>query len=124
MRNAAQASLEEANAVLLTGTDAPALRNEELLAALQVLQGGADVVMIPAEDGGYVLLGVSRDHPDLFRAMPWGGDQVAAITRERCAQAGLALVELPVCWDIDRPEDVGRLAAEIPGFAAFRNPAE
>ena len=124
MRNAACACLKEAGAVLLTGTDAPSLQNDQLLAALQALQAGADVVMVSAEDGGYVLLGIRSDHPGLFSAMPWGGAQIAAITRKRCAEAGLELVELPVCWDIDRPEDVGRLAAEIPGFAAFRNPAE
>ena len=120
MRNAARDCLEEAGAVLLTGTDAPALRNEELLAALQALHGGADVVMTPAEDGGYVLLGLRGDHPGLFSAMPWGGAQVAAMTRARCAAAGLQLVELPVCWDVDRPEDLERLAAENPGFSAFR----
>ncbi len=97
---------------LLVGTDTPLLDADYLARALQRLDHGDDVVMGPAEDGGYVLLGLWRDWPSLFRDVPWGGERVAAITRERCRRQGLELYELPTLWDMDRPEDIVRLCRE------------
>jgi len=95
---------------LLVGTDVPLLDGGYLEPALLRLAGKeVDVVMGPAEDGGYVLLGLRRARPQLFRDMPWGGDHVAAITRERCRRLGLNLCELQTLWDLDRPEDIARL---------------
>jgi len=120
MCNAARECLKDAGIVLLTGTDAPTLGSHELGAAVQALRTEANVVMVPAEDGGYVLLGVRGDHPHLFNDMPWGSERVAAVTRQRCGKIGLKLVELPVCWDVDRPQDLARLVAAVPDFAAWR----
>jgi glycosyltransferase A (GT-A) superfamily protein (DUF2064 family) len=68
-------------------------------------------VVIPAEDGGYVLIGSRRPQPGLFNGMTWGTDQVMAQTRQRLAQHGLTWRELPPQWDVDRPEDLARLRA-------------
>lgn len=109
---AASALARGGDAVILVGTDAPLLDASCLESALRLLQGDADVVMGPAEDGGYVLLGLREAHPKLFQGMPWGGDQVAHQTRVCCRTEGLALHELPMLWDVDRPRDVMRLCRE------------
>jgi hypothetical protein len=65
-----------------------------------------DAVLGPAVDGGYVLLGLRRAESALFTDMPWGGDRVAEITRERMAALGWRWRELPALRDVDRPEDL------------------
>ncbi len=81
-----------AGAVLLIGTDCPVLEPAHLQAAARSLAAGDDVVIVPAEDGGYVLVGLNRPRPDLFTDMPWSTAEVMAITRERARD--LALGEL------------------------------
>jgi len=120
MFNAVRESLAYADAVLLTGTDAPAMRNQHFEQALEHLYRGADVVMQAATDGGYVMLGVRAALSELFADMPWGGDQVAQLTRLRCRQLGKALVDLPESWDIDVPDDYDRLVSEG-GLSTFRD---
>lgn len=115
------AALEDALAAgtrpVLVGSDLPGLTPEHLRDAAAALEGGADAVFAPAEDGGYGLVGLARPWPELFRDVPWGTDAVMAETRARAA--GGALVELAPLWDIDEPEDLARLA-ERPGFEACR----
>ena len=100
--------------LLLIGCDCPALRPADLLAAAAALRGdaadGHDAVFIPAEDGGYVLVGLRRPQPSLFAGIDWGSERVMAQTRARLASAGLRWLELPALWDVDRPEDLSRLA--------------
>ena len=117
MRHAAAAALHGARKVVLIGSDVPALGSVHLQRALCDLEA-FEVVMNPAEDGGYVLLGVRTDHPGLFEDMPWGGEQVAAETRRRCRAAGLRLREGERLWDLDRPNDLARLAA-VPALEAW-----
>ena len=69
---------------------------------------GADVVCQPAEDGGYVLIGMWQPQPTLFTDMPWSTAKVMAQTRARAQAAGLRLLELPSLWDVDNPEDLPR----------------
>ncbi|MCR3844250.1 hypothetical protein K3Z92_10970, partial [Pseudomonas aeruginosa] len=47
----------------------------------------------------------------LFESMPWGGDRLLALTCERLRQLGWEHHLLPALWDVDRPEDLPRLAA-------------
>jgi glycosyltransferase A (GT-A) superfamily protein (DUF2064 family) len=65
-----------------------------------------DAVLGPAEDGGYVLLGLRHAAPALFRDMPWGEESIAALTRERMRELGWRWRELPALRDLDRPEDL------------------
>ncbi|KFX70153.1 hypothetical protein TMS3_0111715 [Pseudomonas taeanensis MS-3] len=102
--------LAESDGVILIGNDCPALDAEYLSGACAALHT-QPVVLGPAEDGGYVLLGLRRVHPSLFNAMPWGSDRVLAVTRERLQQLEWSHQLLPVLWDVDRPEDLPRLAA-------------
>jgi uncharacterized protein len=110
MRHAAAECLGEADKVLLSGCDAPCQSPGDLIQALNALQSPHDVTMQPAEDGGYLLLGLRQVAAGLFERIPWGGDRVAAITRQRCRAAGLSLYELLPGWDVDRPADLLRLA--------------
>ncbi len=95
--------------VIITGTDCPALTAAHLLEAAAALREGHDAVFAPAEDGGYALVGLAREAPQLFAGIAWGGDDVMAATRERLRNSGLRWRELATLWDIDRPDDYQRL---------------
>ncbi len=95
--------------VVLMGSDCPALRPADLRAALRALHGGADAVFVPAEDGGYPLIGLRRVSRRLFDGIPWGSTQVMARTRRRLAALRWRWTELRAVWDVDRPEDAIRL---------------
>lgn len=110
MLHAATAALADAEAVVLIGCDCPGLGPAQVTAALAALlePPQQDAVLGPADDGGYVLLGLRRAAPELFTDMPWGGDQVAAITRARMAGLGWRWQELPPLADVDRPADLAQ----------------
>lgn len=97
--------------VVLIGTDCPRLTPRDLRDAADALAGRADVVIAPAEDGGYGLIAARRPLPILFRDMPWSSATVASLTRERAARSGLKLAELRTVWDVDTPADYRRLVA-------------
>ncbi|UHD17317.1 TIGR04282 family arsenosugar biosynthesis glycosyltransferase [Thiocapsa bogorovii] len=107
LSTAAEDALGRADAVLLLGADIPSLDADYCASALATL-GESDAALGPAEDGGYVLLGLKAPAPALFTDMPWGGEHVAAMTRGRIASLGWRCSELPVLWDLDRPEDLMR----------------
>jgi rSAM/selenodomain-associated transferase 1 len=96
---------------LVIGTDCPALTPAHLRESAQALPSH-DAVVIPAEDGGYVLIGMNHPHEVLFSGMTWSTDRVMAETRSRIARAGLTCHELPPLWDIDDPDDVDRMERE------------
>jgi uncharacterized protein len=103
-----------AGPTLVIGNDCPALTPHHLREAAAALRDGNDAVIIPAEDGGYVLIGLREPQPALFCAMRWSVATVLAETRRRMAQCGLRARELAGLWDVDVPEDFGRLLQ--PGF--------
>ena len=78
------------------------------------LRDGDDAVIIPAEDGGYVLIGLREPQPALFCAMRWSVPTVLAETRRRLARCSLRARELARLWDVDVPDDLSRLSQ--PGF--------
>ncbi|MBU1358460.1 MAG: TIGR04282 family arsenosugar biosynthesis glycosyltransferase [Gammaproteobacteria bacterium] len=100
--------------VLIAGTDCPALRPSHLREAAAALHRGVDAVFIPAEDGGYVLVGLRQPQPALFADMTWSTDRVMADTRTRARSLGLRTHELAPLWDVDVPADLDRLAALAP----------
>ena len=97
--------------LLVIGADCPALTPDHLRAAAAALEA-KDAVLIPAEDGGYVLLGLARPIPGLFEGVAWGTAAVMAQSRERLAAARADWIELAALWDVDRPEDYARLQRE------------
>ncbi len=89
---------------LLIGSDCPALTPLTLRQAAAALDHH-DAVLVPALDGGYVLLGLTRPQPALFAAIAWGTDSVLAATRARVRSAGLRCAELEPLPDLDTPDD-------------------
>ena len=70
------------------------------------------IVFGPAEDGGYGLIGLSGATPDIFAGIPWGSSTVMKSTRNILTAKGLAWRQLEPIWDVDRPEDLKRLARD------------
>ena len=112
MYRALAAGLRRFRAAILVGTDCPGLRPRDLRRAARLLRCACDVVLAPAEDGGYGLIGARRLSPALFEGVSWGSAQVFAQTVHRLSLAGLRWRALRTLWDVDRPEDLERLAAE------------
>jgi rSAM/selenodomain-associated transferase 1 len=109
MAHAAREAIETAHQVVIVGTDCPVLNPTYVKHAIAALMSGNDAVVGPAEDGGYCLLGLNRIDDELFRDMPWGGERVLNETRRRLDRLRWRWCELPVLWDVDRPEDLRRL---------------
>jgi uncharacterized protein len=103
--------------LLLIGSDCPALRVEHLESAASALRDGHDAVFIPAEDGGYVLVGLRCPQPRLFEDIEWGSDRVMVQTRERLLETKLRWAEPLTLWDVDEAVDLERLAL-LDGFSA------
>jgi rSAM/selenodomain-associated transferase 1 len=106
---------------LVVGVDCPALTTDHLRMAAEALRDGLDAVVIPTEDGGYVLIGLQRPQPHLFTDMAWGADTVMAETRRRLAQSNLTWREPAQLWDVDVPADLERMRAA--GFGNLLNSA-
>ena len=109
MAHAFADALQRSSCVLCIGADCPALTAQHLSAAAATLRNGKDAVFVPAEDGGYALVGLARSAPQLFDDMTWGEAQVMAQTRTRLRALGLRWCELETLWDVDFPQDYLRL---------------
>ena len=107
MSSAIKGSLSVYKRVVLIGTDAPSLTLDQIEHAIQQL-AEKDVVIGPADDGGYVLIGMSQHSHAVFQSIHWGSEKVLAATREKIQQNSLSSFELESCWDIDRVEDYRR----------------
>jgi rSAM/selenodomain-associated transferase 2/rSAM/selenodomain-associated transferase 1 len=121
MLHAFAALLRAHDRVLLVGTDCPALTPQHLRHAA-VLLDDHDAVVWPAEDGGYVLIGLRSTAPELFAGVDWGTPRVMAQTRERLRQLGWRWAEPAPLWDVDRAEDYDRLVGS--GLLETLRPAE
>lgn len=99
--------------VVLVGSDLPGLTSMILGEAFGALETHR-VVLGPAMDGGYYLIGMKKDTPDLFSGIPWGSEYVFLRTLERIAQLGLGVKLLKKLHDVDRPEDLPSAAFFVP----------
>ncbi len=107
MAGALGTALDRAPAAVLIGTDCPALHPTLLRRAAGAL-AEVDAVFAPAEDGGYVLVGLRRPAPELFQGIDWGTGRVWRQTLRRLRTHGLRWTALPPLPDLDRPEDLRR----------------
>lgn len=112
MARAAQRALSAGEPVLLMGTDCPELTAGRIQTAAASLTA-ADAVLVPAFDGGYVLLGLNRFDASLFAGIAWSTATVAQETRRRVEQLGWSLQTLPTLHDIDEPADLRWLPAHL-----------
>ncbi len=111
---------EGARQVIAVGTDCPDLSAGRLAEAAIALDR-ADVVLGPAHDGGYYLVGIRRPCLELFKNIAWGTDSVLRQTLATARRLGLHVRLLPALSDIDEPEDLlvwRRLGGAMPGMAA------
>jgi len=111
-RVSAQAG-EDLGARMLVGSDCPALSAGYLWRAAAALEE-APVVIGPAVDGGYVLIGATRIEAAVFAGIVWGGSEVFAATRRNLDAAGIDYRSLPALADVDRPDD-------LPAWEAIRD---
>lgn len=111
MNHAFCTALDTYSRALIVGCDCPSLTGQDLEEALIALNQRGCCVLAPAEDGGYVLIGLNQPHPELFDNMPWGTGQVLEQTRTRIKHYNLHYQELKQQWDIDTPDDLARYHA-------------
>jgi rSAM/selenodomain-associated transferase 1 len=107
MSNAIRFMLDQYKKIIIIGTDAPALDIDTIANVINELDN-RDAVLVPAEDGGYVLLGVSSYHQQLLANVPWGTEEVLSTTLENIDSLGMKYSLVGTCWDVDRPEDLQR----------------
>ena len=91
--------------VIIIGTDCPQISPLILTDAINGLDR-ADLVLGPAHDGGYYLIGQKRTNSFLFTDIPWGTEMVLEKTIESATQHNLNITKLEPLHDIDRPEDI------------------
>jgi rSAM/selenodomain-associated transferase 1 len=99
--------------VVVIGSDSPTLPPAILRSAFAALRQDADVVLGPAEDGGYYLVGAARLVPEMFERIPWGTDRVLAATLAALDRSGARTVLMPRWYDVDHPQDLDRVRADL-----------
>ncbi len=100
--------------VVIIGADSPTLPPSYVESAAAALSNSrADAALGPTDDGGYYLVGLRRPAPGLFRGVDWSTPRAYAQTAGNAARLGLRLLELPPWYDVDTPEDLARLRAEL-----------
>ena len=105
MQHAISDALNRSDRVVLIGSDCPDWKADDLNQAFAQLNE-KEVVITPALDGGYVLIGCRKNAVELFFDIPWGSDQVLAMTRARLESLGWTWSELPAHPDIDTETDL------------------
>lgn len=108
-------ALGRGGSAVLIGTDCPGLTEADLEEAFSALERGTSVVLGPATDGGYYLIGLRRSLPTLFCAMAWGSGRVYAETVARLDRQEIPYHSLRRRDDVDTPEDYRRLCAQRAG---------
>ena len=116
MLRALNTAIDAHGRAVLIGADCPVFTPKHLLRALLSL-GADDIVLTPAEDGGYVLIGARRTHDRMFDNIDWGTASVFAQQHTALAACGLSAHELETLWDVDRPADLVRLKDLRPPLA-------
>jgi uncharacterized protein len=102
---------------ILIGSDSPTLPASILRAAVDAVRQGDNVVLSPAQDGGYTLIGLSKPHRRLFDDMPWSTAAVYQLTVRRALEIGLPVVSVPGWYDIDNEASLQMLEDEMAGKA-------
>ncbi|MFN9370628.1 MAG: TIGR04283 family arsenosugar biosynthesis glycosyltransferase [Planctomycetaceae bacterium] len=105
IRAIASACANDPGGVVVIGTDCPGLTAGSLRQAAEGLLTH-DVVLGPAEDGGYYLIALRQPQPVLFTHIEWGTERVLAQTLEKCRGLGLRVHQLAPLADVDEPEDL------------------
>jgi len=117
MFHAASDALKRAGRVIIIGGDCLQFTAQHLQWALESISGSDNsVVLTPAHDGGYVLVGMNRIDSCLFEDITWGSENVLAQTRQRLRELGWGWQELPCLRDIDVESDLKDIADYASGY--------
>ena len=107
---------------ILINSDSPTLPLSILRAAVDAVRREDNVVLSPAQDGGYTLIGLSKAHARLFNDIPWSTSEVYPLTLKRAREIGLSVVNVPGWYDVDDEASLRMLedefAGRAPAFAA------
>ena len=106
MFHAISDALQTSSNVLLIGCDCPTLTIHDFDSAIHALNGNYDAVIAPAEDGGYVMIGLNQSHSDLFLNMTWGNEHVLNSTLKRAEELSLNVYKTGLQWDVDSFDDL------------------
>ena len=101
-----------AERVVLIGSDSPALPEQTIQLAFKSLDDHS-LALGPSDDGGYYLVAAHPDAPNIFADIPWSTPQVMLATERRLQDVRASWFRLPGFYDVDRPEDIRRLAVEL-----------
>ena len=101
---------------ILVNSDSPTLPIDVLRAAANAVRRGDQVVLSPAIDGGYTLIGLSRPHARLFEDIPWSTSDVYRVTLERAAEIGIATEVVHGWYDVDDASSLRMLEDELSGI--------
>jgi uncharacterized protein len=107
-----QSQEEGYSGIVVLGSDSPHLPDSYVSRAFEALSS-SDMVVGPARDGGYYLLGASRLHESLLAGMPWGTAQLYRETVRKARKEAVSLASLPAWYDVDLPETVQQLWSEL-----------
>jgi rSAM/selenodomain-associated transferase 1 len=113
MADAIAAGLSHSDKVVLIGSDCPELSPDYLNAAFDSLETH-DAVFGPTADGGYILIGLKEDEPELLSGVNWSAAGVMQQHRDYLHRTGKSCAELPVRQDVDTPEDLQRFRQLMP----------
>ena len=102
--------------VLALNSDGPSLPLDYLHQAIQCLNQ-ADLVLGPAQDGGYYLVGMKQLHQEIFQGIAWSTERVLSQTLARAQGLSLSVAQTPPWYDIDTPSDLARLQADLASTA-------
>ena len=105
MSRMVERAFTDADRVVVIGTDTPAVDAHKVARAVEALDT-ADVVIGPARDGGYYLMGLRSPHPDLFAGIRWSTGSVLAATMARAERLGLSVTWLELEEDVDTADDL------------------
>lgn len=99
--------------VFIIGTDHPTLPLVFVERGFEELLTPLSIVLGPSDDGGYYLLGMNEVYPQLFEGMAYSHPDVFAQTLERAESTGAAVSVLPSWYDVDTPDALRRLVADL-----------
>jgi glycosyltransferase A (GT-A) superfamily protein (DUF2064 family) len=101
------------DAALLVGSDIPLLGVDHLIEAIETLQASGGVVLGPADDGGYYLIGMKQAHAALFEGIAWGSDSVLTDTLRAAERIGVEARLVRSAYDVDTLDDLRRLERDL-----------
>lgn len=105
-------------AALLVGSDIPLLGVDHLIGAIETLQASDGVVLGPADDGGYYLIGMKQAHSALFEGIAWGSDSVLTDTLRAAERIGVEARLVRSAYDVDTLDDLRRLERDLTSAAS------